>query len=95
MQQNMAMDTNNYPKSVNETMNIPSTFAKMNNGVNGKKPFQRNENNTKVAFAQRDVNVVTCFHCCEKGCFARACPNKEINNKVHIHTQISNDLLVD
>ena len=29
MQQNMAMGTNNYPKSVDETMNILNTFAKM------------------------------------------------------------------
>ena len=49
MQQNMAMGPKNYPKSVDETMN---TFAKTNKNGIGKKPFQRNDNNTKVAFVK-------------------------------------------
>ena len=37
MQQNMAMGTNNYPKSVDETMNILNTFEKMSKAMIGKK----------------------------------------------------------
>ena len=50
MQQNMAVGTNNYPKSVNETMNILDTFANTNKEL--VELFQRNESNTEVAFAQ-------------------------------------------
>ena len=37
MQQNMAMGINNYPKSVDETMNILNTFAKTNKTTFGKR----------------------------------------------------------
>ena len=37
MQQNMAMGTNNYPKSVDETMNILNTFAKTSKNTFEKK----------------------------------------------------------
>ena len=37
MQQNMAMDTNNYPKTVDEMMNILNTFAKTSKSAFGKK----------------------------------------------------------
>ena len=30
MQQNMAMGTNNYPKSIDETVNILNTYSRMN-----------------------------------------------------------------
>ena len=36
IQQNMAMGTNNYPKSVDETMNILNTFAKTRKATFGK-----------------------------------------------------------
>ena len=36
MQQNMAMGTNNYPISVDETMNILNTFAKTSKSTYGK-----------------------------------------------------------
>ena len=37
MQQNMAMGTNNYPKSIDETMNILNTFTKTNKNNYAKK----------------------------------------------------------
>ena len=38
LQQNMAMGTNNYPKSVGQTMNILNTFAKTSKNTFEKKP---------------------------------------------------------
>ena len=54
MQQNMAMGTNNYPKLLDETMNIFNTFAKRSKGRVGKKN-QKNESSAKVAFAQKSI----------------------------------------
>ena len=67
------MGKNNYPKSVNETMKILNTFAKMNKSGIGKKPFQRNNNITKVDFAHKDISEVTYYECGEKGHFANIC----------------------
>ena len=59
----MAMGTNNYPKSVDETMNILNIFAKRNKTTFRKRTNYKSEG-TKVAFAQsRDLSEVTCYHC--------------------------------
>ena len=72
----MAMGTNNYPKSVNETMNILHTFAKTIKTVYGKKLNYKAEGK-EVAFAQtRDLSKITCYHCGKKGHFAKTCPKK-------------------
>ena len=92
MQQNMAIGTNNYPKSIDVTMNILNTFAKTNRSGISKKTFQNCEDNTEVAFAQKDLSDVTCYHCREKGHFARICPSKKSTNEAHIHNQIMEDI---
>ena len=53
------MGANNYPKSVDETMNILNTFAKASKGRFSKKPFQRKKSTTEVAFVQKDMSEVT------------------------------------
>ena len=88
----MEMGTNNYPKSVDETMNILNTFSKTSKAGNGKKLFQKYENNMEVAFAQKDLSNVMCYHCGKKRHFARTCPSKKLNNKAHLHTQKTNDV---
>ena len=92
MQQNMVMGTNNYLKSVYETMNILNIFAKTSKAGNWKKPFQKYENNSKAAFAQKALSNVMYYHCGEKGHFARTWPSKKSSNKAHVHTQIANEV---
>ena len=82
MQQNMAMGTNIYPKLVDETMNVLNTFEKTNKSRIGGKPFQRNNNSTKVAFVQKDISDVTYYHCSKKGHLARTCPSKRPTMKL-------------
>ena len=66
MQQIMFMGTNNYLKSVDETMNILNTFAKTNKTTLGERTNYKSEG-TEVAFAQsRDLSEVTCYHCRKK-----------------------------
>ena len=55
MQQNMAMGTNKYPTSVDETMNILNTFAKIGKTMVGKRHT-------------RDLSKVTCYYCNAKTC---------------------------
>ena len=91
MQQNM-MGINNHPKSVDETMIILNTFTKTNKSGIGNKSLLRNDNDTKVAFAQKDISDVTCYHCCKKEHFARTCSNKKSSNEAHVHIQMTNNL---
>ena len=48
----MAMGTDNYPKSINETMNILNTFTKTNKNNYGEKKNYKTEA-TEVAFAEK------------------------------------------
>ena len=67
MQKIMAMGFNNYPKSVDKTMNILNTFAKTSKATFGKRSNYKAEG-TEVAFTQtRDLSKVTCYHCDQKG----------------------------
>ena len=78
MQQNMTMGTNNYPKSIDEIVNILNTFIKTNKNSYAKKNNYRAEG-TEVAFTQaRDLSEVTCYHCGKKGHFAKICAEKEV-----------------
>ena len=58
----MAIGTNNYPKSVDETMNILNTFDKTNMTIYGKKNNYKADG-MEAAFAQvKDLSEVTCYH---------------------------------
>ena len=66
------MGTNKYPKSK----------------TNGKKLNHKAEG-TEVAFAQtKDISEVTCYHCGNKGHYAKTCPEKEAK-RGQVHTQLS------
>ena len=54
MQQNMVMETNNYPKLVNETMNILIIFTKTDKNTFGRRHNYKDKG-TEVAFAQTDI----------------------------------------
>ena len=54
LQLNMAMGANNYPKSVDETMNILNTFAKTLKSNGSQRKGAIKQDNTEVAFAQKE-----------------------------------------
>ena len=62
----MAMGTNNYTRSIDETMNVLNTFAKTRKGVNPRKINYKTED-TEVTFAQaKDLSEVTFYSCGKK-----------------------------
>ena len=76
MQQNIAMGTNKYPKSVDETMNILNTFAKTSKSTFGKKANYKSEV-AEVTFAQsKDLSEVNCYHCKKEDIMQRHEPKR-------------------
>ena len=61
--QSKAMGTNNYPRSINETMNVLNIFAKPSKGMNTRKLNYKTDD-TEVAFTQgKDLAELTCYNC--------------------------------
>ena len=84
MQQNMAMGANNYPKSVDETVNTLNTFAKISKTMFGKENNFKSER-TEVAFAQtRDLSKVTCYHCRKKDIMQKHVSRRKSNRSMFI-----------
>ena len=54
------MGTNNYPRSIDETMNVLNTFAKTNKNYNRKIFGLKTDNTTEVAFSQKEINEINC-----------------------------------
>ena len=76
LQQNMAMGTNNYLKSVDETMNILNTFTKISKSNGNTRKGGLKQENTEVAFMQKEGKKVICYHCGEEDHIARVCPKR-------------------
>ena len=55
LQQDMAMGTNKYPKSVDKTVNILNTFAKTSKSNGNPRKGGQKQENTEVAFAQKEI----------------------------------------
>ena len=88
LQQNMTMGTNNYPKSVDEIMNILNTFAKTLKSM-GVKEGGIKHDNTKVAFAQKESKKIICYHCSEEDHIAKVYPKKvKGKEEAQVHTQL-------
>ena len=78
------MGTNQYPRSMEETMNILNKYnkRKINQETIDSKTemfFVQSNRETKI---ERDFIHITCYHCVSKGQYAKECPNK--NNFMHI-----------
>ena len=77
LQQNMSMGTNNYTKSVDEAMNILNTFAKASKSNGNPRKGEIKQDNTKIAFAQKESEKIICYHCGEEDHITKVCPKKE------------------
>ena len=77
--QNMSMGSNQYPRSMEEALNILNTYSKTTRHQKKGKPTKREDRQAGVAFAQtekstgdkKDIKDVACYHCKEKGHYAR------------------------
>ena len=68
-------------------MNILNTFSKTSKNTFGRRQNYKCEG-TEIAFAKTwDLSEVTCYHCEEKGHYARICPKKK-TKKGQVHTQM-------
>ena len=84
LQQNMAMGTNNYTKSVDVTMNILNTFAKTFKSNGNQRKGGIKHNNTKVAFAHKESKKS-----CDEDHIAKVCPKKgKGKEEAQVHTQL-------
>ena len=45
-----------------------------------------------MAFAQKDMSEITCYHYSGRGHFAKTSPNKKTNNVAQVHSQIAKEL---
>ena len=83
------MGTKNYPKSVNETMNILNTFAKTSKSNGNPRKGGLKQEKTRVAFVQKEGKKIVCYHCGEEDHTAWVCPKKgKEKEEAHVHTQL-------
>ena len=85
----MSMGTNNYPKSVDWTMNILNTFAKTSKSNWNQRKGGIKQDNTEVAFTQKERKKIICYHCDEEDHIAKVCPKKgKPKEEARVHTQL-------
>ena len=89
LQQGMAMGMNNYPKFVDETMKTLNTFAKLSKCNGNQRKGTIKQDNTEVAFTQKECKKIICYHCGEENHDARVCPKKgKGKEETQVHTQL-------
>ena len=90
------MGTNNDPKSVEETVNILNTFAKASKSNSNLRKGGIKQDNTEVAFAQKESKKIIYYHCGEEDHIARVCPKKgRPKEEAQVHTQLEANLNED
>ena len=89
LQLNISMGTDNYPKSVDETMNILNTFAKISKSNGNQRKGAIRQDNTEVAFAEKEAKKILCYHCIEEDHIAQVCPKKgKAKEEAQVYTQL-------
>ena len=86
MQLSMAMRNNNYPDSLEETINIMNMQHQQGRKQHMCKK-KEGPQDTELNFGQQaDLKEITHYHCGEKGHYAKTCPKKKnLTGKVFTH----------
>ena len=76
LQQNMSMGTNIYLKSVDKMMNILNTFTKTLKSNGNPRKGGIKQDNTEVAFLQKESKKIIRYHCGAEDYIPNVCPKK-------------------